>query len=344
MKSRFVLAVWAVLTLIATGCNNKSNPEGGSKEEPAAIVFSIKGAPESAVLVGEKFSLSVESLSDEVDAAAAVWSSSAPAVAKVNDKGRVLATGKGTCDIVATIGTVSQKVSVSVNDRGPATDEMGHVGSGKTDRGRDNNSVTFNVGNTGWRGEIWFQGGNNSMTYYDNGTFKATWNGTNDCIMDLGYYYGLSSNVDPKDMQYDCYFRHSKTGSGGGYNYIGLYGWTVEPLVEFYIVDDWFTKPGANLLGQKQGEFTVDGDIYEIYMNQRVNVPSIIGLQTFPQYFSVRTTARQSGHINASAHFDKFESLGMQLGKMYELTYFFEVGGGSGSLDCTYLFMSDGKF
>ena len=230
-----------------------------------------------------------------------------------------------------------------VNERNPATDEMGHVGSSKTDRGQNNSSVSFSVFDTGWQGEIWYQGGNNSMTYYENGTFQASWNGTNDCIMRVGYYYGTGSNVNPNDRQYDCYFRHSKTGSAGGYSYIGIYGWTVDPLVEFYIVDDWYYKPGANLLGQKKGEFTVDGDTYEIYQNQRNHAPSIMGEQTFPQYFSVRTTSRENGHIDVSAHFKKFVSLGMKMGKIYEVRYFFEVGGGTGSFDCTYLFLSDGK-
>ena len=343
MNGRFVLIVLAALTLTATGCKKKDHPAGGSEDEPTTKAFSITGAPESAVLVGEKFSLTVESLFDEVDARTAVWSSSNTNVAKVNASGRVLATGKGKCNIVAKVGKVSRTVSVSVNDRNPAKDEMGHTENSKTDRGQNNNSVTFNVFDTGWKGEIWYQGGNNSMTYYDNGTFKASWSATNDCIMRVGYYYGKDSEVDPDDMQYDCYFRHTKTGSGGGYNYIGLYGWTVNPLVEFYIVDDWYNMPGANLLGQKKGEFTVDGAKYEIYQNLRVQQPSIADMQTFPQFFSVRTTARQSGHIDASAHFKKFKELGMNMGKMYELRYFFEVGGGTGTLDCTYLFLSDGK-
>lgn len=129
---------------------------------------------------------------------------------------------------------------------------------------------------------------------------------------------------------------------GGGYNYFGVYGWTVDPLVEFYIIDDWFSKPGA-YLGQKKGELAVDGDTYVIYQNQRNQQPSIIGTATFPQYFSVRTNARQSGHIDVSAHFKKFKELGMNMGNLYEVRYFFEVGGGSGSLDCDYLFLSDGK-
>lgn len=334
MNRRIVLIVLAALALISSGCAKKSH---------VIKSIAIIGAPESALLVGEKFSLNVE-ITPENAGVRAVWSSSDPAVAKVNVDGCVLATGKGECEISATAGRASDKVTISVNDRDPARDEMGHTGNGRTQIGMNNSSRTFSVGNTGWTGDIWCQGGNNFVTYYDNGTFNASWNGTNDYILGIGYYYDKDSDVDPEDMQYDCYFRHTRTGSAGGYSYIGLHGWTIDPLVEFYIVDDWYNKPGANLLGQRKGEFTVDGANYEIYQNQRVQQPSIDGTQSFLQYFSVRTTARHSGHIDASAHFKNFETLGMRMGKMYELMYFIEVGGGTGTLDCTYLFMSDGTF
>ena len=334
MNRKIVLIVLTALALISTGCAKKSH---------VIKSIAIIGAPESAVLVGEKFSLNVDISPEDADARAVVWSSSDPAVAKVNADGHVLATGGGECEISATAGKASDKVAISVNDRDPARDEMGHVGTGKIERGRNNTFVTFSLGNTGWMGEILYQGGNNYVAYYDNGTFNASWNGTNDYILGIGYYYDKDSDVDPEDMQYDCYFRHTRTGSAGGYSYIGLHGWTMDPLVEFYIVDDWYNKPGVNLLGQKKGEFTVDGTKYEIYQNQRVQQPSITGTQTYPQYFSVRTVARQSGHIDASAHFKKFESLGMRMGKMYELMYYIEAGGGTGSLDCTYFFMSDGR-
>ena len=339
MNRRLVLIVLAALALTATGCANKPQAD----DESAAINIAIKGAPESAVLVGEKISLNVEITPAYNDAGTVVWSSSDPAVAKVNANGRVLATGGGKCEISATAGKASDKVVISVNDRNPANDEMGHVGNGKTTHGQNNGDVLFQIGGTRWMGYLFYQGGSNSITYYGNGTFKAEWNGTNDYIASVGYDYG--SSVKYQDMQYDCYFRHSKTGSAGGYNYIGIHGWTLEPLVEFFIVDDWFAKPGSNLLGQKMGEFTVDGDNYEIYKTQRVQSPSILGsLATFPQYYSVRNTARQSGHIDVSAHFKKWESLGMGMGEdMRQLMYYIEVGGGSGSLDCTYFFMSDGQ-
>ena len=220
-------------------------------------------------------------------------------------------------------------------------DQMGHEGSGKVDNGRDNQSATGNVGSSPYHYEIWYQGGNNSMTSYDNGTFTAKWSGTNDFLARVGFKYDEKSTYEEVGP-IDAYFNWKKSGSAGGYNYIGIYGWTVDPLVEYYIVDDWYNKPGA-YLGQKKGEFTVDGDTYEIYQNTRVQQPSIKNTQTFPQYFSVRKSARSCGHIDVTAHFKKWESLGMQMGKMYEAKVLVEAGGGSGSFDVTYFKMTDGK-
>jgi hypothetical protein len=220
-------------------------------------------------------------------------------------------------------------------------DEMGHEGQSKTTQGQNNSSVTGNIGNTGYHYEIWYQGGNNNMTYYDNGTYKASWNGTNDFLARVGFKYNEDKTYEEVGPL-DAYFKWNKQGSAGGYNYIGIYGWTVDPLVEYYIVDDWYNKPGS-FLGQKKGEFQVDGDTYEIFQNTRNQQPSIKGTATFPQYFSVRRSARSCGHIDITAHMKKWESLGMKMGKMYEAKVLVEAGGGSGSFDVTYFKMTDAK-
>jgi len=219
-------------------------------------------------------------------------------------------------------------------------DQMGHEGSGKVDNGRDNQSATGKVGSSPYHYEIWYQGGNNSMTSYDNGTFTAKWSGTNDFLARVGFKYNEDKTYEELGP-IDAYFNWKKSGNAGGYNYIGIYGWTVDPLVEYYIVDDWFSEPGPNLLGQKKGEFTVDGATYEVYQNQRNNAPSIKGNATFPQYFSKRKGARSCGHIDVTAHFKKWESLNMKMGKMYEAKVLVEAGGGSGSFDVNYFKMTD---
>ena len=239
--------------------------------------------------------------------------------------------------LVLAMGLVT---SVYADDIDACKDQMGHEGKETKTQGQNNQSVTGNVGSSPYHYEIWYQGGNNSMSFYDNGTYKASWNGTGDFLARVGFKYNEKQTYEELGP-IDAYFKWSKSGNAGGYNYIGIYGWTVDPLVEYYIVDDWFSEPGPNLLGQRKGEFEVDGATYEVYQNQRNNAPSIKGNQTFPQYFSKRRGARSCGHIDITAHFKKWESLGMKMGKMYEAKVLVEAGGGSGSFDVTYFKMTD---
>jgi len=51
------------------------------------------------------------------------------------------------------------------------------------------------------------------------------------------------------------------------------------------------------------------------------------------QYFSVRQSARQCGHISVTEHFKKWAALGMPLGNMASARLLAEAGGGSGSID-----------
>ena len=53
-------------------------------------------------------------------------------------------------------------------------DNMGHSGNGTQVSGNRVGSI----GGTPWGFEQWYQGGNASMTYYSNGTFKANWSGS----------------------------------------------------------------------------------------------------------------------------------------------------------------------
>lgn len=132
-------------------------------------------------------------------------------------------------------------------------------------------------------------------------------------------------------------YAYTKTGdSGGVYSYLGIYGWSNNPLIEFYIVDDWFGSGPPNITwgdGVLKGTFTVDDGTYKIFTHTQVSQPSIHGTQTFVQFFSVRQTARQCGHISVSEHFKKWADLGMTLGNMYEAKLLVEVGGGIGSID-----------
>lgn len=126
-------------------------------------------------------------------------------------------------------------------------------------------------------------------------------------------------------IDYGCYYQPK------GNSYLCVYGWSRNPLVEYYIVDSWGTwrPPGAS----SKGQITVDGGTYDVYETTRYNQPSIDGNTTFKQYWSVRTSKRTSGTISVTEHFKKWESLGMPMGKLYEVALNVEGYQSSGYAD-----------
>ena len=178
--------------------------------------------------------------------------------------------------------------------------------------------------------------GTNCGTFYNVGAaFKAQWNMA--AGGDLLTRAGLSWNSDKTYDQLGTIsadYAYTKTGISNANVYTGIYGWSVSPLVEFYIVEEWIGfNPGSN--ATKKGTFTVDGGTYDVYTHTQTNQPSIQGTATFQQFFSVRQSARQCGHISISAHFQEWASLGMTLGKMFEAKLLVEAMGGSGTIDFT---------
>ena len=207
-------------------------------------------------------------------------------------------------------------------------------------------------------------GGAGSLTWYGasaggGGAFKAQWTNTKDYLARIGYFWGNGGKYATYGNIY-CGFNFTKSGQyKGNFSYIGIYGWSRNPLVEYYIVEDWFgnnwnsptTPVGADTIlsdipagnrpnNIKSTNFFVDGGTYIIYMKTRTG-PSIDGNQTFTQFFSVRQTPRQSGTISVTEHFKKWQELGMNLGNMYECKFLVEAGGrenetpppGAGSFD-----------
>lgn len=113
---------------------------------------------------------------------------------------------------------------------------------------------------------------------------------------------------------------------------LSVYGWTTSPLVEYYIIENSLNPPS---FGTYKGSVTSDGSTYAIYLNTRVNEPSIIGTVTFNQYISVRTTKRKSGTVTLGNHFAAWKALGMSLGSMSYQVVAVEGWGGQGAASQT---------
>ena len=186
---------------------------------------------------------------------------------------------------------------------------------------------------------LWYTGGSGCMTTYDNlsGAFSAQWNNPSDFLARIGFWFDETQTFEELgELGADMAF--TRQGSAGGFSFIGVYGWTTNPLVEYYIVEDSFGNGPAQPFGdQLRGNFNVDGAQYNLYSGNKQNQPNITGTNAnFTQVVSVRQNPRQCGHVSISEHFRQWEGMGINLGLMKEAKILVEAGGGNGSITFTH--------
>jgi len=190
--------------------------------------------------------------------------------------------------------------------------------------------------------EFWAaDGATGSMTIGNGGTFRGTWSAV-----------GQDKNIlMRRGIKFPSGLKHGTVGDikiiytaqwspkGSGVDYLGVYGWFRDPLVEWYIIDDWGPynqPPGSWEAGRTQkGTISVDGGTYTIWRST-ANSYHIDGYGPFTKYWSVRTSRRSTGGtVSVSEHFKKWESLGMTLGTIYEAALLVEGNNSSGSAKIT---------
>jgi endo-1,4-beta-xylanase len=167
-------------------------------------------------------------------------------------------------------------------------------------------TVTSNSTGThnGYFFTFWQQASGGTMTLREGGSYTVSWTtATQNIVVGKGWNPGSSRTVNYSGSY----------NLNGDVGYLALYGWTTNPLIEYYVVENYGSyNPGS--AGTRLGSVTSDGATYDIYRAQRVNQPSIIGNATFYQYFSVRQQKRSSGTITTANHFNAWSNLGLNLG------------------------------
>ncbi|ORX63514.1 concanavalin A-like lectin/glucanase, partial [Anaeromyces robustus] len=159
-----------------------------------------------------------------------------------------------------------------------------------------NSNTTGNIGGVGY--ELWADSGNNSATFYSDGSMQCSFQGAKDFLCRSGLSFDSTQTHSQIGHMYADFKLVKQNVGGADYSYVGIYGWTRNPLVEYYIVDNWLSqgRPGDWVGNQKHGDFTIDGAQYTVFENTRTG-PSIDGDTTFKQYFSIRQQARDCGTI-----------------------------------------------
>ena len=176
--------------------------------------------------------------------------------------------------------------------------------------------------NSGYYYQMWSSGQGSACISLNSGnSYSSSWSGIGDFVAGVGWNPGDKSTK-------------SFTGSlnaNGGTSLVSLYGWSTNPLVEYYVMENYVGSPPTS--GQYMGQVSSDGGTFNIYEHQQVNQPCITGNNcTFEQYLAIRTSPVSSGTITMSNYINAWSSHGMNLGTLnYQILATEAWGGGSGS-------------
>lgn len=179
--------------------------------------------------------------------------------------------------------------------------------------------------NGGYYYQMWSNGtGSACITLNSANSYSTSWSGIGDFVAGVGWNPGSNETVN---------FNSSLSASGGT-TLVSLYGWSTNPLVEYYVMENYAGSPPT--AGTYMGQVTSDGGTYNIYEHQQVNQPSIQGTATFEQYLAIRTSPVSSGTITTQNFFNAWASHGMNLGTLnYQILATESFGGGSGNSSVT---------
>jgi endo-1,4-beta-xylanase len=179
--------------------------------------------------------------------------------------------------------------------------------------------------NSGYYYQMWTAGsGSACITLNSGNSYSTRWSGVGDFVAGVGWNPGSNHTVR---------FSGSLNASGGT-TLVSLYGWSTNPLVEYYVMENYHGAPPT--AGTYKGTVNSDGGTYKIYEHLQVNQPSIQGTATFEQYLAIRTSPVSSGTVTTNNFFNAWASHGMHLGTLnYQILATEAWGGGSGNTSVT---------
>lgn len=183
---------------------------------------------------------------------------------------------------------------------------------------------------------IWTNGSGGDITVFPNANaFSTSWNESKNFLAHLGLdFWGSAAKEYTAFGTITAQFVEKKSGTAGQFSMIGIYGWTQNPCVEWYINEDSYN----GLYGGGSVTATIDGGTYSLSSTTTTGTEGANACESghtgpWTQMKSTRKTARQCGTVTVSDHFAEWEKQGWKLGKLTMVHINVEVGGGNGSID-----------
>lgn len=197
---------------------------------------------------------------------------------------------------------------------------------------------------SGYSYELWQAGGGSGcMTVPGiDANYSASWTNSADFLSRAGLAFDSTktpAQIGTIDADFAETFTEVPVQGATSKIYVALYGWTIDPLMEYYVIEDYgdFIPGPTSSDGSPRtnyGTLTVDDGIYDIWALPVKNRPAITGNnKDFTQIFNVRRVRRKCGHISLSAHFAKWNAVGLTLGKLEEAMFLMEAQNNSGTID-----------
>jgi endo-1,4-beta-xylanase len=204
-------------------------------------------------------------------------------------------------------------------------------------------SNTRGLLSSGYSYELWANGQSGCMKVYGvDGNYSASWTEAGDFLTRTGLAFDSTktpAQIGTISADFAETFTEQPVQGKTSKIYVALYGWTVDPLAEYYIIDDYgdFIPGPVNSDGSPRtnyGTLTVDDGTYDIWAMPVKDRPAITGdHKDFTQIFSVRKVRRKCGHISVSEHFAKWASVGLPQGKLEESMFLMEAQNNSGTIN-----------
>lgn len=170
---------------------------------------------------------------------------------------------------------------------------------------------------------LYREGGSATLTNGSGGNFSISYSNVTDVVGGKGWNPGSARTIN-----------YNIGSLSGSYDFVGIYGWTTSPLIEYYVCEK-----GSIYGNISCGSVTSDGHTYNTKKFQRVNKPSIIGTATFWQYIDQwgGTSTGSNKSVNMTNHINHWKSAcGNGFGSFnYQVLALEAFSGKSGSINAT---------